>query len=57
MSSLDKIIDFFYNNVVVWAADTLGLAIRKMHNGSHKMYIMWSLIATAIVITFLIRAM
>jgi len=57
LSSLDKIIDFFYNNVVVWAADTTGLLIRRMHNGSHKMYIVWSLVATVIVITFLIRTM
>ena len=57
LSSFDKLIDFFFNNVVVWAADTTGLVIRKIHNGSHKMYIMWSLIATVIVITFLIRPM
>jgi len=57
LSSLDKITDFFYNNVVVWAADTLGLLTRKIHNGSHKMYIMWSLVGTIIVIAFLIRTM
>ena len=57
LSSLDKLTDFFYNNVVVWAADAIGLVIRKMHNGSHKMYIMWSLIATVVVITFLLRTM
>lgn len=57
LSSMDKIIDFFYNNVVVWAADTTGLLIRKMHNGSHKMYIMWSLAATVIVIIFFLRTM
>ncbi|MCX5680605.1 MAG: proton-conducting transporter membrane subunit [Candidatus Omnitrophica bacterium] len=57
LSSLDKIIDFFFSNVVVWAADTTGLVIRKMHNGSHKMYIMWSLVATVIVIIFLMRTM
>ena len=57
LSSLDKITDFFYNNVVVWGADMLGLLTRKIHNGSHKMYIMWSLAATVIVIVFLIRTM
>lgn len=57
LSSMDKITDFFYNTVVVWTADTTGLLIRKLHNGSHKMYIMWALVATAIVITFLIRTM
>ncbi len=57
LSSLDKINDFFYNNVVVWTADTISAGIRKAHNGSHKMYIMWSLAATVIAIAFLLRTM
>ena len=57
LSSLDKVNDFFYNNVVVWTADMISNSIRRAHNGSHKMYIAWSLVATIIVMIFLLRTM
>lgn len=57
LSSTDKIIDFFYNNVVVWSANTVSAGIRRAHNGSHKMYIAWTLAATVVVMIFLLRTM
>lgn len=57
LSSLDKITDFFYNNVVVWSADAVSLALRRAHNGSHKMYMAWALLGTVIAMIFLLRTM
>lgn len=57
LSSLDKLTDFFYNKAAVWTADGLSVALRKAHNGSHKMYIAWALAGTIVVIAFLLRTM
>jgi NADH-quinone oxidoreductase subunit L len=57
LSFLDKITDFFYNKAAVWAANGVSLSIRKAHNGSHKMYIAWVFLGTAIIIAFLMRTM
>ncbi|MDD5436456.1 MAG: proton-conducting transporter membrane subunit [Candidatus Omnitrophica bacterium] len=52
----DKAIDWVYNSFIVTVTDQASAAIRGMHNGSYKLYILWSLGAAALIVIFLIRA-
>ncbi|MCM8790251.1 MAG: NADH-quinone oxidoreductase subunit L [Candidatus Omnitrophica bacterium] len=46
----DKAIDRVYGSLIPTAAETVSFAIRKIHNGSYKTYILWSLAALFLVI-------
>lgn len=51
----DRLVDWLYNGAAAGAAAACSLAIKKVHNGNYATYVLWSLIAAAAVIVFMIR--
>jgi NADH-quinone oxidoreductase subunit L len=51
----DRAIDWVYNVLTVKVIYAFTYLIRRLHNGSHKVYIAWSVLAAFVVILFLIR--
>ena len=52
---IDKVIDWIYNDIAPWLAYTITGRIRRLHNGSYKTYMIWSLAGAAIILIFFIR--
>ena len=52
----DKAIDWVYNSLIVTITYQTAAAIKRLHSGSYKLYILWSVGAAALIIIFLIRA-
>jgi len=57
LSGIDKANDFIYNVVIVKAAGYATAFARRIHNGNHKTYIAWSLVAAMAMIIILMRTM
>ncbi len=55
-SWIDKVIDRVYNNLTVKVTYSLSGAIRRLHTGNYRTYIIWSLGAGAAIVIFLIRS-
>ena len=53
--ALDKAVNRIYDNFVPAATGVITGAIRNLHDGSYKTYIIWSLAAATIVISFLLK--
>ncbi|MDD5439286.1 MAG: proton-conducting transporter membrane subunit [Candidatus Omnitrophica bacterium] len=51
----DRAIDWLYNVLIVQASLLIASGIRRLHNGSYKTYILWSLAGLVFVIYFLLR--
>ena len=49
----DKSIDWVYNSLIVTVTYQTTAAIRRLHNGSYKSYILWSLGGAALIVIFL----
>ncbi len=54
-SSCDKAINWIYDSLIPGASDAISLAIRNMHDGSYRTYIIWSIAASAIIISFFLK--
>lgn len=54
-SWFDKANDWIYNNLLTSVSLTVTGVIRRLHNGNHRTYIIWSTLATIAIIIFLIR--
>jgi formate hydrogenlyase subunit 3/multisubunit Na+/H+ antiporter MnhD subunit len=54
-SRADKAINWVYDTLIVNAAGLAVRAVRTLHNGSYRSYVVWSLAAFAIVAIFLLR--
>ncbi len=54
--AFDRAIDWVYNSFTVKVTDAASLAIRKLHTGNYRTYIIWSIAAAALIVTFLIRS-
>jgi NADH-quinone oxidoreductase subunit L len=52
--AIDRLIDRFYNDLSVNLAGGLGFAIRKVHTGSYRMYLGWSLAGMFLIMMFLL---
>lgn len=52
---LDRAVDWIYNDLSVNAAQTASRAIRRLHNGSYKGIIAWSLAGGIAVVVYLLR--
>jgi NADH:ubiquinone oxidoreductase subunit 5 (subunit L)/multisubunit Na+/H+ antiporter MnhA subunit len=53
--TVDKIIDWFYNDLSVRVSYAISSGIRKMHNGSYSRYIIWSVAGAVLIVIFLIK--
>jgi len=53
----DRAIDWIYNRLIVTVTYALSSGMRRLHTGSYKAYILWSLGAAALITIFLIRAL
>lgn len=51
----DRAVDWAYNVFTPAAAGAITLAIRNLHDGSYRTYIIWSVAATAIIVLFLLK--
>lgn len=51
----DRAVDWIYNVFTPAATGAITLAIRNLHDGSYKTYIIWSIASTAIIILFLLK--
>lgn len=54
-ASCDKAIDWIYNNFTPSAAGVITGSIVKLHDGNYRTYMLWSIAATAIIISFLLK--
>lgn len=54
-SACDKAIDWVYDDFVPAATGAMSVLIRSAHDGSYRTYIIWSIAATAIMISFLLK--
>lgn len=54
-SACDKAINWLYDDFTPAAAATITGTIRKLHDGSYKTYIIWSIAAAAIILSFLFK--
>jgi NADH:ubiquinone oxidoreductase subunit 5 (subunit L)/multisubunit Na+/H+ antiporter MnhA subunit len=52
---IDRGIDWVYNVLSVWIVEKLSLGIRKLHTGSHSLYILWSVIGLVIMLLIFVR--
>ena len=52
---IDRGIDLIYNVAAVKTAEALSFGIRKAHNGSHSMYILWSVIGLVVLLIIFVR--
>lgn len=52
---IDRGIDWIYGVAAVNVSAALSRDIRRMHSGSYKLYIIWSLIAAAAIAVYLVR--
>jgi NADH-quinone oxidoreductase subunit L len=55
MWGIDRAIDWVYNDMAPALAYFISGRVRKLHDGSYNTYIVWSLAAMAVIITFLMR--
>lgn len=53
--SVDRAIDWIYNSFAVNLAAAISRDIRRLHTGSYKTYIAWSLAGAAAIVIFLLR--
>ncbi|MDD4871243.1 MAG: NADH-quinone oxidoreductase subunit L [Kiritimatiellae bacterium] len=53
--SIDKVIDYIYNVVVVEFTYAFTGFIRRLHSGSYALYVVWSLLGTLIVVLYIMR--
>ncbi len=51
---IDRGIDWIYNGFSVWLAQTLSFGVRKVHTGSHVLYLTYSLLGMALIILIFI---
>lgn len=54
-SALDIAIDWVYNVFAVKSSEAISAIIRKIHTGSYKLYIVWSLVSAVAICIYLIR--
>jgi len=54
-SACDRAINWIYDGFIPAASGVITSAIRNIHDGSYKTYIIWSIAATAIMISFLLK--
>jgi NADH-quinone oxidoreductase subunit L len=52
---LDRAVDFFTGALPAGAGRLSGTAIRRLHNGSHKTYLIWSVAGLLLVLYFMVR--
>ncbi|MDD5496569.1 MAG: proton-conducting transporter membrane subunit, partial [Candidatus Omnitrophica bacterium] len=52
---LDRLIDWFYSYFSVKAAYVVSSGIRRLHDGNHKVYVIWSIAGAVAVIIFLFK--
>jgi len=52
---IDRAIDWFYNVFLTKLVKGLSFAVRKVHTGSHSMYILWTIIGLALIVIYFIR--
>ena len=50
---IDRTIDFVYDRVTVGITYTLTAGIRKLHTGSHTMYLAWLFIGLVLVVAYI----
>ena len=55
MWGIDKAIDWLYNGLAPKLAFIITDRIRRLHNGSYKTYMIWSLAGAGIILIFFIR--
>ncbi len=48
--AIDRAIDFVYNKIIIFVTFLLSSMIRKLHTGSHAMYLAWSLVGVAVIL-------
>ncbi|MDD3905047.1 MAG: proton-conducting transporter membrane subunit [Candidatus Omnitrophica bacterium] len=53
---IDRAIDWVYNVLVVTVTDSSASALKRLHTGNYKAYIIWSLGAAILIVMFLLRA-
>lgn len=53
---IDRAIDWLYNGLAVGAAGLLSNEIKRAHNGNYSVYVLWSLLAVAVVLFVMIKA-
>ncbi len=56
MSWIDKAIDWLYNDFATGVANGLAITLKKLHTGSYKIYILWSIAAAIAILVFLLKA-
>jgi NADH-quinone oxidoreductase subunit L len=55
LSACDKAINWIYDDFIPTATGVITVLIRSAHDGSYRTYIIWSIAATAIMISFLLK--
>lgn len=54
LQSIDKAIDWVYNDLIVAVSDSLSALVRNVHTGSYRLYIAWSIAGAVAVVAVIL---